>query len=97
MKTYYCLELLDWDNCRGDHWRREDEFDTPEAASAFRDEIIAHGTSACYAYYLIVKLGVPTRITKITEEVVHKFSELKEVPGDLTLADSSATVDCDSG
>ncbi len=81
MTTYYCLELLDWDHWRGDHWRREGEFDTPEAASAFRDEIIAHGGSAYYAYQLIVRQGVPTRIMKITEEVVQEFPGLT-VEGD---------------
>jgi len=81
MKTYYCLELLDWDDWKGEDWRREGEFDTPEAASECRDQIIAHGSSANYAYQLIVRHGVPTRITKITEQVVQEFPGLT-VEGD---------------
>jgi hypothetical protein len=68
MTTYYRLELL-YD---GECWREYHEhFQTPEAASAFRDEVIAD--PGHWGYYPIVEQGYPTRIVKVTEEVVQEF------------------------
>jgi len=71
MTIYYRLELL-YD---GECWREYHEhFQTPEAAAEFRDEVIAD--DGHWAYYPIVEQGCPTRIMKVTEEVVREFPGL---------------------
>jgi len=70
MTIYYRLELLDGDIPIPSH----ELFISPEAASALRDAVIAD--SGHWAYYLIVEQGCPTRIMKITEEVVREFPGL---------------------
>ncbi len=75
MKTYYRLQLLDRE-C----WISADEqFDTAEAASEFRDEVIADASH--WAFDFIVELGCPTRIVKMTEEVVREFPGLSAEDG----------------
>ena len=70
MTTCYRLELMD-----GDVWlSHHEQFSTPEAASAFRDEVIADPDDG--GYYLIVQQGCPTRIVKVTEVVVREFAGL---------------------
>lgn len=70
MKTYYRLQIRD-----GECWLPTDErFDTTEAAEKFRDDVIADSDE--WAYYFVVELGCPTRIMKITEEVVQEFQGL---------------------
>ena len=72
MTTYYRLELLD-----GDVWIPNSEpFTSPEAASAYRDEVIAD--EGHWAYPLIVEHGCPTRIVEmqVTEQVVREFPGL---------------------
>jgi hypothetical protein len=70
MTTYYRLELLDVECWLSHH----EQFSTPEAASAFRDEVIADPDDG--AYYLIVKQGCRTRIVEVTERVVREFPGL---------------------
>ncbi len=71
MTIYYRLELLD----EQEDWLADgEEFPTPEAASAFRDEVIANPDD--WAYPLIVEQGCRTRIVKITELVVREFPGL---------------------
>jgi len=71
MTTYYRLELL-YD---GEVWlANAEEFPRPEAASAFRDAVIAD--PGHWGYYPIVEQGCPTRIVKITEEVGLEFPGL---------------------
>lgn len=72
MKTYYRLQLLD-----GNVWISTDEqFDTAEAASEFRDEVIAD--PGHWAYPLIVEQGCRTQIVEmqVTERVVQEFPGL---------------------
>ena len=70
MTTYYRLVLLD-----GDIWIPNHEpFTSPEAAAAYRDEVIANPEH--WAYYLIVEQGCPTRIVEVTERVVQEFPGL---------------------
>ena len=72
MTTYYRLELLD-----GDVWIPHNEpFLSTEAASAYRDEVIADPEH--WAYYLIVEQGCRTRIVEmqVAEEVVREFPGL---------------------
>ena len=70
MTTYYRLELLD-----GDVWIPHNEpFTSPEAASAYRDKVIADPKH--WGYPLIVEQGCLTRIVKVTEEVVREFPKL---------------------
>jgi hypothetical protein len=71
MTTYYRLELLD----DQEDWLANGEvFQTPEAASTFRDKVIAD--PGHWGYYFIVEQGYPTRIVKVTEEVVREFPGL---------------------
>ena len=71
MTIYYRLELL-YDQ---EAWLAHDEeFPTLEAASAFLDKVIADWDH--WGYYPIVEQGSPTRIVKITEEVVQEFPGL---------------------
>ena len=70
MTTYYRLELLD-----GDVWiPHNDPFTSPYAAEAYRAKVIAD--PGHWGYYPIVEQGSPTRIVKITEEVVQEFPGL---------------------
>ena len=70
MTTYYRLELLD-----GDVWIPNHEpFVSPYAAIAYRAKVIADPEE--WAYPLIVEQGCPTRIMKVTEEVVREFPGL---------------------
>jgi len=70
MTTYYRLELLD-----GDVWIPNHEpFTSPEAAAAYRDEVIAD--EGHWAYPLIVEQGCPTQIVEVTERVVQEFPGL---------------------
>ena len=72
MTIYYRLELLD-----GHIWiPNKEPFPSPEAASAFRDEVIAD--EGHWAYPLIVEQGCPTRIVEmqVTERVVQEFPGL---------------------
>ena len=70
MTTYYRLELLD-----GDVWIPNHEpFTSPEAAAAYRDEVIAD--EGHWAYPLIVEQGCPTRIVEVTEQVAQEFPGL---------------------
>ena len=70
MTTYYRLELLD-----GDVWIPSHlQFVSPYAAAAYRDKVLAD--PGHWAYTLIVEQGCPTRIVKITEEVVKEFAGL---------------------
>ena len=70
MTTYYRLELLD-----GGVWiPNHEQFVSPEAAAAYRDKVIADPEE--WAYPLIVEQGCPTRIMKVTEEVVQEFPGL---------------------
>jgi hypothetical protein len=72
MTTYYRLELLD-----GDVWIPHNEpFTSPEAASAYRDKVIADPDQ--WAYYLIVEQGCRTQIVEmqVTERVVREFPGL---------------------
>ena len=70
MTTYYRLELFD-----GDVWiPNHIQFVSPYHAVAYRAEVIAD--SGHWGYYLIVEQGCPTRIVKITEEVVREFPGL---------------------
>ena len=75
MTTYYRLELLD-----GDVWiPNHEQFVSPYAAIAYRAKVIAD--EGHWAYPLIVEQGCPTRIMKVTEEVVREFPGLT-VEGD---------------
>ena len=72
MTIYYRLELLD-----GHIWIPNNEpFPSPEAASAYRDRVIAD--EGHWAYPLIVEQGCPTQIVEIqvTERVVREFPGL---------------------
>jgi hypothetical protein len=70
MTTYYRLELLD-----GDVWiPNKQPFTSPEAAAAYRDEVIAD--PGHWGYYPIVEQGSPTRIVEVTERVVQEFPGL---------------------
>jgi hypothetical protein len=70
MTTYYRLELLD-----GDVWIPiHEQFVSPYHAVAYRAKVIADPKH--WAYPLIVEQGCPTRIVKITEEVVREFPGL---------------------
>ena len=72
MTTYYQLELLD-----GHIWiPNKEPFPSPEAASAYRDEVIAD--EGHWAYPLIVEQGCPTQIVEVevTERVVREFPGL---------------------
>ena len=70
MTTYYQLVLRD-----GDIWIPNHEpFTSPEAAAAYRDEVIANPEH--WAYYLIVEQGCPTQIIEVTERVVQEFPGL---------------------
>ena len=70
MTTYYQLELLD-----GDVWiPKHQQFVSPEAASAYRDKVIAD--PGHWGYHLIVEQGCPTRIVEVTERVVQEFPGL---------------------
>jgi hypothetical protein len=70
MTTYYRLELLD-----GDIWiPHHEQFVSPYAAIAYRAKVIADPEE--WAYPLIVEQGCPTRIMKVTEEVVREFPGL---------------------
>ena len=70
MTTYYRLELLD-----GDVWiPNHEQFVSPYAAIAYRAKVIADPEE--WAYPLIVEQGCPTRIMKVTEEVVREFPGL---------------------
>ena len=70
MTIYYRLELLD-----GYVWVPHNEpFISPEAASAYRDEVIADEEH--WAYPLIVEQGCPTQIVEVTERVVKEFPGL---------------------
>jgi len=73
MTIYYRLELLD-----GDVWiPHNEQFVGPEAAAAYRDEVIADPDH--WAYPLIVEQGCPTQIVEmhVTERVVREFPGLK--------------------
>ncbi len=71
MTTYYRLELLD----EQEDWLADgEEFPTPEAAAAYRDQVIAD--PGHWAYHLIVEQGCPTRIMEVTERVVREFPGL---------------------
>ncbi len=72
MTIYYRLELLDVEWWLSHH----EQFSTPEAASAFREKVIADPDDG--AYYLIVEQGCPTRIVEVTERVVQEFPGLVE-------------------
>ena len=75
MTTYYRLELLD-----GGVWiPNHEQFVSPYAAIAYRAKVIAD--EGHWAYPLIVEQGCPTRIMKVTEEVVREFPGLT-VEGD---------------
>ena len=75
MTTYYRLELLD-----GGVWiPNHEQFVSPYAAIAYRAKVIADPEE--WAYPLIVEQGCPTRIMKVTEEVVREFPGLT-VEGD---------------
>jgi hypothetical protein len=70
--TYYRLELLD-----GHIWiPNKEPFTSPEAASAYRDEVIADPEH--WAYPLIVEQHCPTQIVEVqvTERVVQEFPGL---------------------
>ena len=70
MTTYYRLELLD-----GGVWiPNHEQFVSPYAAIAYRAKVIADPEE--WAYPLIVEQGCPTRIMKVTEEVVREFPGL---------------------
>ena len=70
MTIYYRLELLD-----GDIWiPHHEQFVSPEAAAAYRDEVIADPRH--WAYPLIVEQGCPTQIVEVTERVVQEFPGL---------------------
>ena len=70
MTIYYRLELLD-----GDVWiPNHEQFVSPYAAEAYRAKVIAD--EGHWAYPLIVEQGCPTRIMKVTEEVVREFPGL---------------------
>jgi len=70
MTIYYRLELLD-----GDVWiPNHEQFVSPYAAIAYRAKVIADPEE--WAYPLIVEQGCPTRIMKVTEEVVREFPGL---------------------
>jgi len=72
MTTCYQLELLD-----GDIWiPNQQRFTSPEAASTYRDEVIAD--QGHWAYPLIVEQGCPTRIVEmqVAERVVQEFPGL---------------------
>jgi hypothetical protein len=72
MTTYYRLELLDCDIWIPNH----EQFTSPEAASAYRDKVIAD--PGHWAYLLIVEQGCPTQIVEVevTERVVREFPGL---------------------
>ena len=71
MTTYYQVELL-YDQ---EAWLTHDEeFPTLEAASAFREKVIADPDH--WGYYPIVEQGCPTRIVQVTERVVQEFPGL---------------------
>ena len=72
MTIYYRLELLDCHIWIPNH----EPFPSPEAASAFRDKVIADPEE--WAYPLIVEQGCPTQIVEVevTERVVRQFPGL---------------------
>ena len=72
MTIYYRLELLDCHIWIPNH----EPFPSPEAASAFRDKVIADPEE--WAYPLIVEQGCPTQIVEVevTERVVREFPGL---------------------
>ena len=72
MTIYYRLELLDCHIWIPNH----EPFPSPEAASAFRDKVIADPEE--WAYPLIVEQGCPTQIVEVevTERVVRQFPRL---------------------
>ena len=71
MTTYYRLEV-EFD---GYWWLADDtQFATQDEAEDRRDRLMVN--QGHWAYYRIVKQGCPTRIVKVTEEVVQDFPGL---------------------